>query len=313
MNKAQMDTMQEIAQNNGLSIDAQSETIFGMMNGYEVCLTQVNQSLWMMMSFSVSRGGLRPDAASMKEVVKMSKILGACTVSGSRVNITVKNGLHKKNGAANVSEALHTVTMYMRTNGYENCCQNCGTADGAEAYILGGGTAILCPNCFAALSNSIELHNQTKTQKKENVVGGIVGALLGSLVGVFAIVILGQLGYVAALSGVVMGICALKGYELLAGKLSTKGVVISAVVMIIMVYMGYQTDWAITVASYFETGFFESFRAIPQLISEGYIESSNYYGNLALSYLFTAGGAIPTVMSSMKNRKMAFVTYKMGA
>ena len=41
------------------------------------------------------------------------------------------------------------------------------------------------------------------------------GALAGTLIGVICIVITGQLGYVSALCGVVMGVCALRGYQML--------------------------------------------------------------------------------------------------
>ena len=47
----------------------------------------------------------------------------------------------------------------------------------------------------------------------DNIITGAVGAFLGSLIGVACIVIVGQLGYVASVSGLVMGVCALKGYE----------------------------------------------------------------------------------------------------
>lgn len=63
---------------------------------------------------------------------------------------------------------------------------------------------------------------QMMQQKKENAVGGIVGALPGSLVGVLCIILLSQMGYVAAVSGVVMAVGVLKGYELLGGKVSKK-------------------------------------------------------------------------------------------
>ncbi len=52
------------------------------------------------------------------------------------------------------------------------------------------------------------LHEQN--QKKENWLAGIVGAFIGSLIGVGVIILLGQLGYVAALSGIAMAVCALK-------------------------------------------------------------------------------------------------------
>ena len=58
---------------------------------------------------------------------------------------------------------------------------------------------------------------------------GIVGALIGSLIGAVVIVIVGQLGYVAAVSGLVMAICTLKGYEMLGKKLGTPGIIISCV------------------------------------------------------------------------------------
>ncbi|MDD3219425.1 MAG: hypothetical protein PHC41_06225 [Lachnospiraceae bacterium] len=311
MNKRLMETMQDIARNTGLAVDMHSETLFGVKNGYEVCLSQLNQTVMLNMSFSVSRGGIHPSVAEIKPVLKESKILGVCNVIGNKLNITVKNGLHKNKGVANVAEALEVVTRYLHVNGYENCCQTCGKVENTDAYIVSGGIALLCPDCFASMSSAVDLKNQETSQKKENVVAGIVGALLGSLVGAIAIVILGQLGYVAALSGVVMGICALKGYELLAGKLSRKGIVISVIIMLIMVFVGHRVDWAITVASYFEVDFFTAFNGITQLIQEQYIEAGSYYTGLVMVYLFAVAGAVPTIINSVKSKKMENVTYMM--
>ena len=113
-----------------------------------------------------------------------------------------------------------------------------------------------------------------------------MGAFLGSLIGAGAIILLGQLGYVAALSGIAMAICAIKGYELLGGKLSTKGIISSIIVMIIMVYVGNRIDWSISVANYYtDVDVFYAFRILPDLIREGYLEASQYYGNLGLVYL----------------------------
>ena len=62
---------------------------------------------------------------------------------------------------------------------------------------------------------------------KENVFLGAVGALAGTLIGVICIVITGQLGYVSALCGVVMGVCALRGYQMLGKTVSKKGIIIT--------------------------------------------------------------------------------------
>ena len=61
------------------------------------------------------------------------------------------------------------------------------------------------------------------------------------------VVLLGQLGYVAAVSGIVMAICTMKGYELLGGRFSTVGLVVSIVLMLGMTYVGYQLDWSVAV------------------------------------------------------------------
>ncbi len=72
----------------------------------------------------------------------------------------------------------------------------------------------------------------------DNIITGAVGAFLGSLIGVACIVIVGQLGYVASVSGLVMGVCALKGYEKLGGGLSKKGAVVSILLVLMMTYLG---------------------------------------------------------------------------
>ena len=72
---------------------------------------------------------------------------------------------------------------------------------------------------------------------KERVVLGIIGAFAGTLIGAVCIVLLGQWGYIASISGVIMGFCALKGYQILGKGFSVKAVVICAILMIVMVHM----------------------------------------------------------------------------
>lgn len=140
-------------------------------------------------------------------------------------------------------------------------------------------------------------------EKRENIVAGVVGAFLGSLIGVACVVIIGQLGYVASISGLIMAVCALKGYELLGGTLSRKGAAISMVLILAMTYFAHQLSWAIALAEAMEgeLGIWESFRAIPQLLKSGMLERAPYWGDLAMLYLFTLLGAVPTVINGLKN------------
>ncbi len=135
--------------------------------------------------------------------------------------------------------------------------------------------------------------------------GGVVGALIGSLLGAASIILLSQLGYVAAISGVIMAVCALKGYELLGGKLTKKGIIISVVIMIVMTYVGDRVDWAIMIARELETDVFYGYRLLPLLLSEEVIDMTSYVLELVLLYAFLLVGAIPTIQNAMRKDKVA--------
>lgn len=137
--------------------------------------------------------------------------------------------------------------------------------------------------------------------KHENFVAGVVGAVLGSFLGAVCIILVSQLGYVAVISGVVMGVCTLKGYELLGGTLSRKGVVVSLALVLGMTWLAYQMDCAIEVAREAEIDFFEAFRSIGYLLEEGYLNPRYYWGNLIVLYLFTLPGAVPLILGARKS------------
>ena len=145
-----------------------------------------------------------------------------------------------------------------------------------------------------------EMPEATEEVVKEKVVLGFIGALLGSLIGVACIVLLGQLGYIASICGVVMGFCAIKGYRLLAGKLSVKGIVITIVLMVVMVYLSNWISYALAVAEVWEVDFFTAFINIHYLIGEGAIIASEYIKEVGMLYAFTALGLVPTVRDQLK-------------
>lgn len=135
---------------------------------------------------------------------------------------------------------------------------------------------------------------------KERVVLGIIGAFAGTLIGAVCIVLLGQWGYIASISGVIMGFCALKGYQILGKGFSVKAIVICAVLMIVMVYLSNWATYALLVAEVYEVDAITSFRSVPMLLSEGAIDSGMYYKDLGMIYLFTALGAVPTLKDHFK-------------
>ena len=70
-------------------------------------------------------------------------------------------------------------------------------------------------------------------------------------------------GYIAGIAGLIMVVCAMKGYSLLGGTLDRKGVIISVIISLIMVYLANKIAWTWEVHSKIKDygySFFEIFR-----------------------------------------------------
>lgn len=179
-------------------------------------------------------------------------------------------------------------------------CEKCGTALSGTAF---------CENCGHTNPQPTTAAQTTPapTQpagKPENVIAGTVGAIIGSAIGAAAIILLSQLGYVAAISGLVLAICTLKGYELLGGKLSTKGIIISLVLVAVVPYLADRLDWAIVIINDVPgVSLGEAFQAVPALVEEEFIASEDYIGTLVKLYIFVALGAASTIFAAFKGKK----------
>ena len=178
-------------------------------------------------------------------------------------------------------------------------CPNCG-----EPLLENAGFCGKCgTNVTAAPAAPQTEVPVPEVQKPENVLTGTIGALIGAALGAGAIILLSQLGYIASISGLVLAVCTLKGYELLGGRQSVKGIIISIVLMLVTPYIADRIDWAIVISNaYAAEGatFGAAFALVPEFIADGSIDSGEYIKNLLMIYGFTALGAFGTVRSLFK-------------
>lgn len=134
----------------------------------------------------------------------------------------------------------------------------------------------------------------------ENVVLGLVGALVGAVLGGASIVLLSQMGYVASISGLILAVATLKGYELLGRNLSKTGVVLCVILMIVTPFLADWIDWSIILMAEYEVSFAEAFAAFGEMLFGGYVIMSEYLKNLGMIYLFVVLGAYGTLKSVLK-------------
>ncbi len=162
-------------------------------------------------------------------------------------------------------------------------------------------------------------------EKKERFLLGVVGALLFSLAGGVAWYLLYQMDFIAALSGIIGIICALKGYKLFAGKESIKGVVVSVIACIIVMvaawYLCIATDifnaykeWKASGETWYTLTFAECIDSAGLFLKNLEFADGNsvmnpekvrgeYFGNLGLGMLFCVIGGFAAVRDAVARVK----------
>ena len=138
--------------------------------------------------------------------------------------------------------------------------------------------------------------------KRENVLAGGVGAFLGAVIGAACIILTSQLGYIASIFGLILAVCTLKGYELLGGKLSGKGILISILIMAVTPYLADRIDWAILIMQewkQYDISFADAFAVFPEILKDGAVDLGDYMKNLLMVYGFTLLGAFATIRNAL--------------
>ncbi len=296
---------EELAMALGFRLDQERKALYGLREGFELLVYAEDERY--PYSLTVSLSARSPMGALGKEdyklFVKNEKPVISLVQEGNLIKMVLKNTAKQEQLRNNLNYGIGALLNFLRSKGFAPCCQLCGQQMETAGYDTKGGYMHLCPDCAGRMRQDVMMAAQQKKEKGENLVGGLVGALLGSIIGVVCIVIFGQMGRVAVASGIVMAVCTLKGYEMLGGKLTKKGIVIGVLMMLVMTYIGDRIGWAIIIVRELGGDIFSAFQMVPAFVQWGRIESANYWGNLVLLYVFTVIGAIPTCTSIVKDRK----------
>jgi len=173
-------------------------------------------------------------------------------------------------------------------------CNHCGTT-------LQEGAAV-CSVCGTPVQAAAV--NPAELPRKENVALGFVGALIGALLGGASIILISRLGYVAAISGILIAFCTLKGYELLAKRMSKTGLVICFILMLVTPFVANALDLVLQLsAEWQEYGVTLADCAVylAELITTDGEMLRMYLSDLGMVYLFTAIGAFAIVRNALRN------------
>ena len=189
---------------------------------------------------------------------------------------------------------VNAFAAYLEQNGYTSSCTLCGCEDDLFCVYRNGAVKEVCENCFESLGvASTQIKQQRSTTG--SYVSGAIGAILGGIIGIIPWVLLGLLGYISALSGIVMAILSFKGYQLLKGKQSKGMLFIIIGVLLVFTYFGViasEVALAYEDFSYFGFGVFEAMGFVTAFsFLADFSESAPLWGNIALGLLFAGAGS----------------------
>lgn len=151
-------------------------------------------------------------------------------------------------------------------------------------------------------NGGMEMPVSPEVKPAENFVLGLVGALIGAAIGGASIIGLGQLGYIASISGVILAFCTLKGYELLAKGISTKGVIVCAVLMLVTPFLADYLNLGIALykeLSPLGATFGDCMEILPEVLKDSEVKGE-YLKNLGILYLFVVLGGFYIVKNAFK-------------
>lgn len=154
--------------------------------------------------------------------------------------------------------------------------------------------------------------NENLTVRKERVALGVLGALLFSLAGVVVYYVFWSINIIAALSGIICVICAIKGYQIFSGANTKRGIIIAVAVSAVMLVLAWYICCCADIRAYWEAAF-EAGEAeyVPTLwvcLLYGYLDipaNPGYLVDLVLSLAMSGLGCWGYVTRSLRMQEEA--------
>ena len=150
------------------------------------------------------------------------------------------------------------------------------------------------------------------TVRGERVGMGVLGAILFSLAGAVVYYVLWSVHIIAAISGIICVICALKGYEIFAGARTKRGIFLSVAVSAVMLVLAWYFCYCSDIHAYWESAFAagetDYVPTVWECLSYGYLDlpaNPDYLVNLILSLAMGGLGCWGYVTRSLRMEEEA--------
>lgn len=297
----------QLATELGFQYDPETSSIYGENSGYFFLLSETDTKNVFSIALSVSRDDAEEAAAQLHQMVKDSSVLKSISLNQYVTTFTVKAGMTKTKTIENVRQALTEILQFLQTNGFYTVCGYSGEKGPVGLYQIGDSLFLMNEDSFQELSTQLKIETDSYNSQKENVLLGTVGAFIGAIIGGAVTLFIARLGYVAFYAGFILGICVVKGYEILGKKFSKLGAVISSILLLVTIVLVQQFDYALEAVKQLGVDFSDGFDLINTLVLNGEAPEKYFFNFFMLAVFTIIGGgvAISSALSTHKTRGIA--------
>ena len=304
---SQKKMIKEISEMANLSYCKNRAVAYGNFKGFVVAIysnnTSRNQNITISLCGSKQGGIIQPSGLAFNGMPGNVKI----SADKFRLFLTVP----VKGSVSDMTAVLFTVlcsaASAMERGGYVNC-DELGVVGMSEVYLYQKSNySFLSQNSAIQIQASLLSNAKDYEYIEENYFLGTVGALLGAIIGMVLVLIVARFGFVSLIAGIIMGCLIVYFYKKFGKKFTLPGFVISTIIAIVMTYLAFRLDIALSlylagVEMNFE--FKDVFLHAKEICQIGG-ELDTYYWNLVELMLTSVGGAIIVgwvIYSSDKNQ-----------
>lgn len=272
--------------------------VHGMYKGYYTIIQMVpgTQFLQIKINFSFPESAdvlmFRNNVSAYLNQLKVSdKRVQEVAVDNYAVRVKVSGLRNHQKFTGFVDGIVNGILSCLYSLQASSGCSECGMNMGVSAYDINGEVQYICPSCVQRMNYQLENAKQQKSLESSNLLPGIIGAVLFALAGAVVWVLIYSIGYIAGLAGVLIVLAAMKGYQIFGKYLDKKGVIISIIVSLVIVFAANHISWIVACyKAYRDAGRNLSFGRVVKRFSRVMTELDiwgYYYKDLIIGYLLS--------------------------
>ncbi len=200
---------------------------------------------------------------------------------------------------ANLTAALSELSGKCVEHGLKNCCAHCKNTVSLHTAAVDNTPLMICDNCLSQLNDRME----GQRARKENILLGCIGAIVGVLLGSAVWILIGQIGFIAGIAGFAIVFGGMKGYEILGGKLTKKGIVICVLLSFIVILAAEFASIGIAVyrefSKVYEVTVSDAFGVIPEFLKDPEM-AAEVAKDLIIGYILAIWASYANVKSAWR-------------